>query len=251
MSDASSASELGSGGARLVGVGVGPGDPELLTFKAARLIQAADVVFAPVRQPGGRSLALEIVGALVDRARQEVVTLPFPSRRAGESWDAAARAVVERLGGARRGVFLTEGDPLLFGSFGHVVEALRRLAPGLPVEIVPGVSSVTAAAAAAGVPLADLGERLAIVPAPVPEADLARIAGEFACLVLLKVGPVLAELLDALDRLALLDSAVYVRRCGQAGQQIVTALQSLRADPPSDYFALIMVWPGGRHLGGS
>lgn len=231
----------GEGGARLVGVGVGPGDPELLTLKAARLIRTADVVFAPVRRSGERSLALEIVAEHIREGQQQVVTVPFPESLDGESWEPAARHVAETLGSDRAGVFLTEGDPTLFGSFGHVATALRTLRPDLEVEIVPGVSSVTAAAAAAGVALTDYEDRLAVVPATASLADVERALLDFDCVVILKVGRVLGDLLALLDRLGLSERSVYVRRCGWPDQQIVRDVRSLAPDPPRDYFALLIV----------
>ena len=227
--------------ARLVGVGVGPGDPELLTLKAARLIGAADVVFAPVRRVGERSLALEIVAEHVDQRRQQIVSVPFPESLDGESWERAARHVAEALDPDRRGVFLTEGDPLLFGSFGHVVAAIRELRPDLEIEIVPGVSSVTAAAAAAGVALTDYRDRLAVVPASAALLEVERALDDYDCVVILKVGRVLGELLALLDRLGLSERAVYVRRCGWPDQQIVRDVRMLAPSPPRDYFALLIV----------
>ena len=227
--------------ARLIGVGVGPGDPELLTLKAARLIRTADVVFAPVRRAGDSSLALEIVAEHLDRDRQQVVVVPFPESRAGESWERAARHVAEALGDLRSAVFLTEGDPTLFGSFGHVAAAIRALRPDLEIETVPGVSSITAAAAAAGLALTDYEDRLAVVPATAPLADVERALVDFDCVVILKVGRVLGELLALLDRLGLSEQAVYVRRCGWTDQQVVPDVRSLASSPPRDYFALLIV----------
>jgi precorrin-2/cobalt-factor-2 C20-methyltransferase len=227
--------------ARLVGVGVGPGDPELLTIKAARLIREASIVFAPVRRPGDRSLALEIVAEHVDARRQQLICVPFPERRDGETWEPAARRMVEALGSTRNGVFLTEGDPLLFGSFGHVAAAIRRLCPDLEIEIVPGVSSVTAAAAAAGIALADYEDRLAVVPATADLGDVERTLLEFECVVILKVGRRLGALLEKIERLGLSAGAVYVRRCGWRDQEIVRDVRSLVPDPPRDYFALLIV----------
>jgi precorrin-2/cobalt-factor-2 C20-methyltransferase len=235
--------------ARLIGVGVGPGDPELLTLRALRAIREADVIFAPTRRPGGRSMALEIVGEHVDEQRQRVIVLPFPDGREASPWQPVARRIVAELGSERRGVFLTEGDPLLFGSFGDVLDALRVVAPGLAVEIVPGVSSVTAAAAAAGVPLTDYEDRLAIVPATGDLAAMESALHDFECVVILKVGRVLGDLLRLLERLDRLEDAVYVRRCGWPEQQVVHDVRSLFAAPPTDYFALLIVRralrPGG------
>jgi precorrin-2/cobalt-factor-2 C20-methyltransferase len=226
---------------RLVGVGVGPGDPELLTLKAVRAIRGADVVFAPVRRAGGQSMALEIVGDLLDSERQQVIVVPFPESRDGESWEPAAREIVAALGDGRCGVFLTEGDPSLFGSFGHVAAAIRTLCPELEIGTVPGVSSVTAAAAAAGIALTDYDDRLAVVPASAGLDAVEQALADFECTVVLKVGSALAEILDLLERRGLSGGATYVRRCGWPDQQIVYDVRTLRPDPPRDYFALLIV----------
>lgn len=228
-------------GPRLIGVGVGPGDPELLTLRAVRAIREAELVFAPTRRAGGRSMALEIAGPHVDANRQRVVIVPFPESRSGETWKPAARQIAAALGPAGHGVFLTEGDPMLFGSFGRLLSPLRALQPALAVEIVPGVSSVTAAAAAAGIELTDYDDRLAVVPATATPADVEDALRQYECVVFLKVGGVLGGLLDLLDRHGLLDRAVYVRRCGWPDQEIVREPRRLRAAPPRDYFALLIV----------
>ena len=226
---------------QLIGVGVGPGDPELLTLKAVRAIQAADVIFAPVRRAGERSMALEIARAHIDGDRQQIVCVPFPREDRGESWATAASMMTEVLGETRRGIFLTEGDPLLFGSFGDVLNGLREYGGHLTTATIPGISSVTAAAAAAGLPLTDHEERLAIVPATAPPAEIEMALQAFDCVVLLKVGRVLGELLTLLERLGRLDSSVYVRRCGWPDQEIVHDVRRLLACPPRDYFALLIV----------
>ncbi|MFN8636697.1 MAG: precorrin-2 C(20)-methyltransferase [Chloroflexota bacterium] len=226
----------------LTGVGVGPGDPELLTLKAARAIDEADVIFAPTRRAGGRSMALDIVRDRLDERRKRIVLLPFPEG-GHEGWRAVAERIVAELGDDRHGVFLTEGDPLLFGSFGHVMSALRMLAPSLTVHVVPGVSSITASAAAAGIPLTDYEDRLAVVPATADLAEVERALGEYECVVVLKVGSVLRDLLALLGRLDLMRQAVYVRRCGWPEQEIVHDVRTLLSEPPTDYFALLIVRP--------
>ena len=226
---------------RLIGVGVGPGDPELLTLKAVRAIRAADVIFAPVRRAGERSMSLEIVQEHIDADRQEIVSVPFPREADDESWATVAVTMTEVLGADRRGVFLTEGDPMLFGSFGDVLDGLRANGSPLTTATIPGVSSATAAAAAAGLVLTDHEERLAVVPATANFEQIERALLDFDCVVLLKVGRVLDQLLMLLERLDRLGHAVYVRRCGWPDQVIVHDTARLIENPPRDYFALLIV----------
>lgn len=226
---------------RLVGVGVGPGDPELLTLKAARLIREADLIFAPTRRAGEPSMALSVVEGHVDRIRQRIVELPFPDDAAPEGWVDAARRIVEHLGNSGTGVFLTEGDPSLYGSFGHVAAALCDVAPVLTVETVPGVSSITAAAARAGISLADYHETLAVLPAGTGLDRLEAALAAFECVVVLKVGRRLPAVLALLERVHLLDQATYVRRCGWPDEQVVTDLRGAARALTLDYFSLLIV----------
>ena len=224
----------------LTGVGLGPGDPELITVKGLKVLREAAVVFAPVRREGDPSYALTIAGGLIDADRQQVITLAFPEGSGG-SWRERCRTIAEALSGGRRGVFLTEGDPSLFSTFGHVAATLGEVEPRLRVEVVPGVSSVTASAAAAGISLADYGERVAIVPAMHCRDGLEETLRSFETIVLVKVSPVLRETIALLDRLEILDRAVYIRRCGRPDQQVVRDLRALADEPPRDYFSLIIV----------
>ncbi len=240
-----SAPGRGRASGTLIGVGVGPGDPELITLKGAEAIRSADVIFAPTRRAGQTGDALRIAEWLVDAARQQVVCIPFPDEANDDGWRQACDAIAAALDGGQRGVFLVEGDPSLYSSFGHVAKALAGLAPWLRVEVVAGVSSLSAAAAAAGMGLADGGERVAILPANHSLDALEETLRAFESVVLIKVGPVLREVIEQLDRLGLVDKAIYVRRCGRPDQQVVHDLRSLASKPPRDYFALIIVRRSG------
>lgn len=231
----------GEPGPRLVGVGVGPGDPELLTLRAVRAIREADVIFAPTRRPGGLSMALEIAGPHIDTSSQRVEVVPFPESRAGQTWEPAARHILDVLGSAGRGVFLTEGDPMLYGSFGRLMAALQSLHASVLLETVPGVSSVTAAAAAAGIELTDYDDQLTVIPATAGLDAVDDALTWSDCIVVLKVGALLGEVLGLLDTHGLLEAAVYVRRCGWPDQEIVREPRTLLLDPPRDYFALLIV----------
>ena len=174
----------------LYGIGVGPGDPELLTLKAARILGETPVIAVPVTQPGGDSYALDIVSAMV-RPDQQVVKLLFPMLKdpatKAEFRRAAARTVQQHLVEGQDVAFLTEGDPLLHSTFIYV---LNDLPPGMQVQVVPGVSSITAGAAQAQLPLVSGDQRLAMIPTAFEdEAALRRIFADFDTVVLLEVPP--------------------------------------------------------------
>jgi len=231
-----------SPGGVLYGIGVGPGDPELITVKGLRLLRAAEVVFLPTRAPGAPSYAGEIVAAYLDPLRQEIVPLVYPTRRGQPPdrarWDANADLIAARLRGGRRGAFVTEGDPLLYSTFVHALLPLRARHPEVAVEVVPGVWSGSAAAAALAEPLVDGDERLAVLPATHAGADLAAALRAYDTVVLLKPGPDLAAVRAAIAAAGA--TAVWVRRVGRPEQEIVRDLAALPARSP-DYFALLIV----------
>jgi precorrin-2/cobalt-factor-2 C20-methyltransferase len=223
---------------KLYAVGLGPGDPELLTIKAQRLLAEADVVFLPVRDEHD-SLARKIVSGLVDAGRLRELSFRM-SRKPEENrqrWQEHAGAVAQVVGQGQTAVFATEGDPLLYSTFLHVYTELLRAHPGLAVEIVPGVSSVTAGAAALGIPLADDKQRLAIVPAT---GEVLHAVATFDTVVILKVSMALDVVLKALHTTGRTDQAVYVERAGWPEQRVVADVESLRKQK-LDYFGQIVV----------
>ncbi len=228
----------------LYGVGVGPGDPELVTVKAARLIRESALVFVPVGERGGPSLAAGIAAPYLDPARQTIVELRYPfvrdRARREAAWAANAATIAAHLGEDGQGVFLTEGDPLLYSTFISTWATLARHHPWVRVEAVPGVTSVTAAAAVAGTALALGDERLAVVPAVADVPALVETLRRFDTVVLLKVSAAVEAVLDALEASGRMAEAVWVRRVGQAGQEVERDVRRLRGRRP-DYFSLIIV----------
>jgi precorrin-2/cobalt-factor-2 C20-methyltransferase len=231
-----------SGGPTLWGIGVGPGDPELITVKGLRLLQAAEVVFLPVRRAGGRSYAGEIVAEYLAPARQEIVPLVYPARRdtaaPEHQWARNADLIADALVPDRLGVFLTEGDPLLYSTFVHALLPLRARHPHVRVGVVPGIWSGSAAAAVLAEPLVDGRERLAVLPALDGAADLRAVLERFDTVVLLKPGRDLAALRATIAACGA--TAVWVRRVGRPEQAIVRNLAALPAARP-DYFSLLIV----------
>lgn len=233
----------------LYGVGVGPGDPEWLTLRARRLLGEVDHLFLP-RACGRPPVAREIVATFLDPARHRVTWLPFPTapsrpRGAPGVWEEHARAVAAVLARGDDALFLTEGDPTFFSSFLLLQRALLRLRPAARVQVVPGISSLHAAAAAAGLPLVSGDETLAVLPASRPAGELRRALESFDTVVLVKVAPDLERVLALLEELDLLDSTVCVERCGLPGQRVIWNLKAagLRAGD-LDYLSLFLVRRG-------
>jgi precorrin-2/cobalt-factor-2 C20-methyltransferase len=227
----------------LYALGVGPGDPDLMTVKARRLLEQVPLIFATTRRAGTRGYALGVVLPFVDQTRQEVVVLPFP--RSGNGWSGPASAIAERVRGGDA-AFVAEGDPLLYSSFIGILACLEQT--DIEVCVVPGVASPLAAAAAAGVPLADDEQRLAILPAMYALDSLPRMLRAFDTLVLLKVASVLEPVLDCLDAAGCGGRVVHVRRVGRPEQSVLVGSEAIRAAPPevtSDYFSLLLVSTGG------
>lgn len=230
-------------GGRLYGLGVGPGDPELLTIKALRLLRAAAVIAYPAPESGD-SFARAIVAPWLDGHQREIA-LRFPMRPGpvpAAVYDAAAAAVAPELDRGLDVALLCQGDPLLYGS---AIGICERLAGRYEIAIVPGVSSVTAGAAAAGVPLAAGEDSLAVIPATLDERTLAARLAAADTAVVIKLGRHFAKLRRVLEGLDRLDRALYVERASLPDQRI---LPLARVDPARvPYFSLAPVRRASRH----
>ena len=184
--------------AKIYAVGVGPGDPELLTLKAARILREVPVICAPTASAGDSSYALSIIEPFLDRSRQEVIVQVFPMRKdqAGleEFWETAAAEVVAKVRQGRDVAFVTIGDPFLYSTFLYIYRILRDRFPDIPVEVVPGISSINAAAVAAGLPLGIASERIAIIPAAFADENLRQTLADFDTVVLMKVSRVFDDI---------------------------------------------------------
>lgn len=227
---------------RLYGIGVGPGDPELLTVKAVRLISSVPVVAYLALEEAG-SFARAIVAAyLPEGAREIVLRVPMSPDPlvAIAAYDRGAELIGAELAAGHDVAVLCQGDPFLYGSFMYLHQ---RLAERFPVEIVPGITSLTAAAAASGRPLVSRNESLAVVPAPLGEAVLAERLGAAEAAVVVKLGRHLPKLRRVLARIGRAGEAVYVERATLPEQRIAP-LAEAPAEAP--YFSLILLPGRGR-----
>lgn len=230
---------------RLIGVGVGPGAPDLLTLRALNVLRSAPVLALPRGNDFGTSVAWEIIKQhLPSDSPQERLFLTFPMvhepARLNRAWSHAQVVIGERLMRGQDVAFATEGDPSLFSSFIYLKDAAPRLWPGVAVEVVPAVSSITAVPAVAGVALADGQERIAILPGTCGLDDLEDALIRFDTIVLMKVGGAMPHVVACLERAGLLERAVYVSRATMAEQRIVRDLRTVQAQR-GDCFAMVVI----------
>jgi len=223
----------------LYGLGIGPGDPDLITLKARDILARAPVIAYPAPE-GGESLVRAIAAPHVPSGRVEIaIATPMTIERfpAQEVYDRYAVILAGHLAAGRDVAVLCEGDPFFYGSFMYLFE---RLAGAHPTVVVPGVSSLAAVAAAAEVPLVSRNEVLCVLPAPMPEEELeARLARAEAAAIM-KVGRHLAKVRRVLRRLGLDASATYVERASMANERIVP-LADVADDTTAPYFSMILV----------
>ena len=228
---------------RLYGIGVGPGDPELLTLKAQRVLQSVPLICVPQAETSKDSYALSIVREFICHEKQEIVRFFFPTndeKTAGDVWRNAAEILAGRLESGNDAAFITEGDPMLYSTFLYVLESIKANNPELRVEIVPGISSVMAAAASSGVPLAAHGQSLAILPAAYGIEKLRETIAIHDTVVLMKVNRSLLRALSDLEDLGLDKKAVYIKRASTDREQVVRDLRKLGAED-LDYFSLLII----------
>jgi precorrin-2/cobalt-factor-2 C20-methyltransferase len=230
--------------ATVYAVGVGPGDPELLTRKAERVLRQASVVLAPVSNPSEASVALETVREFLDGDRQEIIIHQFPmtsdKARLIPAWQEAADLIAERVAAGKDVAFITIGDPLLYSTFIYLLRIFRKSYPKIAIEIVPGISSINTSAAVAGISLAEGDERIAIIPATGGMDKVIDALAHFETVVLLKVKPVFSEILEVLKQMGDERSSVFVERVGGARQKVLTDLAEMSRHVP-DYLSLMII----------
>ncbi len=223
----------------LYGVGIGPGDPELITLKALRCLRAVPVIAYPA-PPEGDSLARSIVEPHLAGGQREIaIRMPMVAARfpAQEVYDRAAEEIGGELDDGRDVAVLCEGDPFFYGSFMYL---FGRMAERYPVEVIPGVSSLTACAAVLGAPLVARNDVLTVVPATLKSDEIKRRlaeGGEAAAIV--KVGRNLEKVRAVLGDLGLADNARYVEHATMANQKILP-LAAVGAEA-APYFSMILV----------
>ncbi len=262
---------------KLYVIGVGPGDPELLTVKGMRIIERSSCVCVPKGREEGSSLALSIVEKIVPIGDKEIIEAHFPmkktkahfGRRGGRGapgthsgisgqkhdvqqreegapddslsmkWEETVQAVLRKLRSGTDLSFITIGDPTIYSTFFYLYDRLIEEQPDLEIEIVPGVSSITAAASRAHISLGLADEKIAVLPATYAEG-LPRIFDMFDTVVLMKVHRVFDRVRGLLQELGLAGKAVFVVRAGMDDERIYRDITQLTEDD-MNYFSLLIV----------
>jgi precorrin-2/cobalt-factor-2 C20-methyltransferase len=223
-------------------IGVGPGDPQLLTLRGLNALRACDLVVHP-GPDGRRGFAYDVVAGLL-RPEQEVLGAKLAMRRGADDgtvgYERVAALLAHRARAGGSAAFLTEGDPMLFGSGSYVAGHLRSLVPEVPVEVIPGVSAASAAAARLGWPLASKDEILTLCPATYHEREIGAILDRSGTTCWLKAADVLPRLVDELRARGRLHRAALVEKVGRPDERVFLDLTRALGEDLS-YFSIVLV----------
>ena len=215
----------------------------MLTIKAQRLLQRVDAICFTQLDDGRESYALSVVRDSLSNVQPELISITIPSDDtlvSQQTWRDAADKIGAHLQQGHDVAFITEGDPMLYSEFSYLLDSVRTVVPEVATEVIPGVSSILAAAASAEVPLVTQGQRLAILPAVYGIDDLRQAITNYDTIVLMEVNRTLLDALANLESLGLAGKAIYVRQATTPREQVVQDIHQLSADD-LDYFSLLII----------
>ncbi|MBU0600752.1 precorrin-2 C(20)-methyltransferase [bacterium] len=249
--------------ASLFVIGVGPGDPELLTLKAIRILNRVSCICVPRGKEEGKSLALSIVEGALNLEGKEIISAYFPMRKTRRQeadeeknlssdscemdagWQKIADSILDRINKGMDVAFITLGDPTLYSTFFYICDRLLNLMPEMDIQIIPGVSSITAAASRLKIPLGLADEKIAILPAnyaatPILADNLKKTLQQFDTVILMKVHKVFGDIVKALTSMGMLDRATYISRAGMEDEAIFKDIRDVKAED-LNYFSMVIV----------
>ena len=199
--------------AGLVAIGVGPGDPDLLTVKAVRAIQDADIIMCPASGEERPSIALSVVESLLDRSRQEIIRLIFPMTKDPDvlesTWKKNAGIMAETVLTGKNVVYLTVGDPYLYSTWIYMHRELSANHPKMDISVVPGIVSMFIFASKVGISIAEGAEKVSIIPSCYELSSVKAIAQNSETLVFLKDGRYFDQVIDVLREAGFPDSSTF------------------------------------------
>ncbi len=227
----------------LYGIGVGPGDPELITLKAVRALKSVSAVFAAASREGKESLAMQIAEPHLKES-VSLNRLIFPMTgdkgKLRAAWENNARQILNILEMGMDAAFLTLGDPLIYSTFGYLIRSIQTIAPKAQIRAIPGVTSYQAAAACTGRVLVEGDETFTVVSGINDPESIWRILKYSESCVVLKAYRNFESILDIINRLDLGQFCTFVSRCGLDGEIVIEDLRNFSPEKP-DYLSLILM----------
>ncbi len=232
-------------------IGVGSGDPELLTLKGKRILEECRIWFTPSAfKDAGRSTACDIAAATVSTRDKVILSHHFPMKKnhrhqktdqeLSDAWKKGAETIMQHLDNGDDVAFPTLGDPTIYSTSFYVLETLQEFGSPFPVEIVPGISAITATAARSQLPLCLGDEQLVVIPALFEDMQTKELLQKVGAAAFMKVGKALNSLIPLLEELDIIDNAVLVERCGLEGERVWRDIR-LAANQKLHYFSTLIV----------
>jgi precorrin-2/cobalt-factor-2 C20-methyltransferase len=214
---------------KVIGIGVGPGDPELITVKAAKTLATVDVVCVPKARNDKMSTALTMIQSILkERKKQpEILDLVFPMTKDGpalkRAWMANAKKVAEKAKKGESVAFITLGDPMFYSTFIYLCQNIKNMFPEIELEIIPGVTSLTACAATCLQPLAEQDEAVVIIPYTFDSVHIGEIAKHANNLVFMKGAPELKDMFEVLENSGFTEDSTValIQRCTMPGEKVI------------------------------
>jgi precorrin-2/cobalt-factor-2 C20-methyltransferase len=229
----------------LYGVGIGPGDPKLLTLRALSLLKGERIIIMPKPRGRDESLALRIVMEHIPPDK-EIIYIEFPMSRDKEvlkaHWTGLAEEILDYLAHGENVVYVTLGDPFVYSTYIYLIRALREISKDVEVQTVPGISSYSLAASIANVPLCEHDEKLVLYPASSDLEGLRDALDSFRSVVIMKIGKRLGRVIDILQEKNLLQHSVFIQKAGLPGQRIEFDLSKIsRSEEGAGNLSIILV----------
>jgi precorrin-2/cobalt-factor-2 C20-methyltransferase len=230
----------------LYGIGVGPGDPELMTIKAVKILNTVDVVFTASSTKNDFSLAVDIAKPHLP-ANVEVRTLSFPMTKdksvMKKAWQENSRIIVDVLNQGIEAAFLTLGDPMTYSTFGYILQEIQEGYKDVTIVTIPGVTSYQAAAARMNVPLVEAEESLLLTSGAYGGHNIRKLSDCAENVVLLKAYKNVKDITMALEESDMIQNSRAIKKCGREGEEIITDVRKLAEGEP-DYWTLILAKQG-------
>ena len=214
--------------ASLIGIGVGPGDPELLTVKAVKAIQNADIIMCPASNEDRPSIAFSVVSSIIDKSKnQEIIKLIFPMTKdkdvLEQTWKKNAKIMAETVLSGKNVVYLTVGDPFLYSTWIYMHKDLKKNYPDMNISVIPGIVSIFTFAAKVGVSVAEGSEKVAIIPSCYDLSSVKEIAKHTESMIFLKDGRYFDQVIKVLKESGFPDDSIFA-----IGQDLGTENEIIR-----------------------